>query len=111
MTSRASSDDISSERGRQERGQDAPEEEIFHRVTDALVPGLHPFAYQPHARSILFMKNGNNAGLIKSTWPKCGEVSHMVGVGMRLRGGGRTIKLQRTASLAGRAQISTDRAL
>ena len=38
MTSRAraSSDGTSSERGRQERGEDAPEEEIFHRVIDAL---------------------------------------------------------------------------
>jgi len=35
----------------------------------------------------------------------------MVGVGMWLRVGGRTIKLQKAASLAGRAQISTDRAL
>jgi hypothetical protein len=48
----AISDGTSSERGRQERGEDAPEEEIFHRVIDALVPCLHTLAYQPHVINV-----------------------------------------------------------
>src|SRR6516225_5669194 len=37
----------SGERSCEERGQDAADQEVFHRVVDQLVPGLHPFAGKP----------------------------------------------------------------
>src|SRR5665213_4635387 len=38
----------SGERSGQERGQDAADQEVLHRIIDPPVPGLHALAHQPH---------------------------------------------------------------